>query len=453
MGHVCTVTFTPPLNAVSFRHADNQIKIAGNGMRNSAVVLLVLLAAAASSRAEVTVSLPTQGYYRPGKFFPVRIAGAVMGEVELRADGAMASTVLVNDGQAIVPLLALTASVSHMRWVSTDGVEHSVPGDLHSLSDREVLIGVIGVAGGDVGSARSLFIDKNLVVVQLDATGPLLAPASAWEVLDGLLLGAPAAAQLSDGQIQTLLAAGTVVVVHSPTPPDERWPWKKVGDDWLLRREVAGPSPGINPDVYGPTYSWDPGWPRAFRAELFGGASVFCVLAVAISLWRSRYAILPFLALCAVAIGVIGIEYRRQSPVRTEKLAVAIRAQGLTQYDLWVWRSSVRPTQLSLSAPQLTHPIFASLSQLDQLAPRLVCRAGGQSDRFEFHLEPRESLAMLTRIVRPSSSLGTLQPPDSRWTDFVRDQYLQPTDGIAGQTFVQDPSTGQLVSTIVIDRQ
>ena len=412
----------------------------------------LVMMAPALGFAQVTVSLPSQGYYRPGKFFPVRIAGDDRtGAIELKASGVVSTAI---DGlqktQVCIPMLAETASAGGLRWVSADGVEHPVAGELRPLGDREVLV---GVAGGDEGSAQALLPGKRLVILPIDSGGELLEPPSAWELLDGLMLGASEAAQLSDRQIERLLAAGTVIAVRSPTAPAARWPWKKVGENWVLQHELAGPSSGIDADAYGPTYDWDRGWPRSFRSGLFGIASVFVILAVAISLWRSRFAVWAFAAFCVLASGVVGFAFRQQSPVRAQKLGVAIRGQGLIQYDLWSWESCIRETRTSFPAQAVTHPIFGSLSQEVQLEPRLVSHSDGQPDRLEFHLKPGESVAMLTRIVRPGEDFPALQPAEARWIDFVRGQYLRASDEIAGQTLVREPSTGELIPTVVVDRQ
>ena len=226
-----------------------------------------------------------------------------------------------------------------------------------------------------------------------------------------------------------------------------------MGENWVLRLEPAGSAPALDGDVYGPTYSWDAGWPRAFRLELLGGACVFCILALAVSLWRSRYAVIGIVVLTAAGIGLLGVVYRLQSPVRTQRLGVAIRTPGLIQYDLWSWQSSVRETLVSFPAAAPAHPIFGSLSQLQELEPRMICRSDGQPERFVFRLKPGESLAMLTRIVRPFVNLSIQQPVDPRWNAFIRDHYLRSTDQIEGQTVVQDPSSAESISTVVIDRR
>src|SRR5215469_14454537 len=111
-------------------------------MRGFLVAFLVMVAPAAGF-AEVTISLPAQGYYRPGKFFPVRVGGDDRtGAIDLRATGVVRTTI---DGlqktQVCIPLLAETASASGLRWVSADGAEHPVPVELRPLGDREVLVG------------------------------------------------------------------------------------------------------------------------------------------------------------------------------------------------------------------------------------------------------------------------------------------------------------------------
>jgi hypothetical protein len=419
-------------------------------MPTLAAVLMLLIGVVGSAPADVTVSVATQGCYRPGRFFPVRIASTEQSAIEIHAAGAVSATVdVARDGPTTIPLLAETSTLRDLRWVSADGAEHPLPIVLHPLADDDRMIGVVG---GDAEAARSLFPKRNVVLVTLDYR-PLLQPSPAWESLDAVSFGAAAAAQLRDDQIQMLLAAGTIILVHSSVAPDSRWPWKRSSDHWILRHEVAGPSLAIDPNVYGPTYSWDRGWPRAFRFKLVVAACVFCILALAITLWRSRYAVFAVVMISAMAVGLIALFHSRQSPIRSESLGVAIRTSTDVQYDLWSWRTAVRQTDVTCTAPALTRPIFGALSRLEQTNARLLCRSDGRPDKFIFHLQPQQSLAMLTRLVRPQVHVNALAPVDPRWRQFVQDEYLRPTDQIAGQTLIQDPSSGQSISTVVIDRQ
>jgi hypothetical protein len=319
-----------------------------------------------------------------------------------------------------------------------------------ALSDRDVLV---GVAGGDAMSARSLFPGRNIVTLPMDSAGSLLRPAVAWEVLDAVLLSAAAAAQLTDEQIQTLLSAGTMIVVRSSEMPDSRWPWTREGNDFILRHEITGPIAVEDEAVYEPTNWRDPGWPPSFRHSLLAGACVFCIVGLGISLWRSRLAVPAFVSLAATASLAVVAVYLWHSPVQVEKFCVAVRAPEVIQFDFWSWQTTVREADSERPAPEITHPIFGAPSQLEQTQVRLNCGSDGRPDRFVFHLKPGQSLAMLTRVVRPRTQLNSLSPPDTKWRGFIQANYLRPSDVIAGQALVQDPSTGEAVATILIDRR
>ena len=73
-------------------------------------------------------------------------------------------------------------------------------------------------------------------------------------------------------------------------------------------------SGAIVPEVYDPTYGWHPGRPAATRRQAVLIGVLFSVLAVAATLWRSRFAVVAVIALCVHdengAIGV-GVGHKR----------------------------------------------------------------------------------------------------------------------------------------------
>src|SRR5947209_4611739 len=90
--------------------------------------------------------MPLEGYYRPGRFMPVRVK--VQGErnsILLRATGAMPTSLLRSgDGEAIAPWLMVESSVHGAQWLA-GGKDHPIEPDLHSLNDNEKLVGAAGV--------------------------------------------------------------------------------------------------------------------------------------------------------------------------------------------------------------------------------------------------------------------------------------------------------------------
>src|SRR5438105_2049464 len=87
--------------------------------------------------------------------------------------------------------------------------------------------------------------------------------------------------------------------------PDDRWPWQRQGEYWVLRYEPAGPRDGIEPAAYGPTFGMDRGMPFATRRSIVLLAAAFAIVALGLTLWRSRWAVAAVVLLSAlVAAGV-----------------------------------------------------------------------------------------------------------------------------------------------------
>jgi len=230
------------------------------------LALLTYLLVTPFVRADVTISLPLEGHYRPGRYMPVRVAiGNDGGAITLSAAGAVPTELEASANRdAIVPWLAVTAALRDPRWISAGSGSHSIRLPLRVLDENEELV---GVAGEDPGAARSVFPAKTIVPIALDLSQPRPGPAEAWEALDALVLSEAAFVRLKKAQWQTFAAAGTAVVVRSAHVPADGWPWRKVGDYWVLWRQPVGPDSLLEPDVYLPTYGWERGWPASFRRQ------------------------------------------------------------------------------------------------------------------------------------------------------------------------------------------
>jgi hypothetical protein len=370
--------------------------------------------------------------------------------ITFRASDALSTVFNFNgDAEAVLPWLMIGPSVRNAQWLAGN-MGGAIEMNLHPLGDREKLI-VLAEAGS--ADLHPLFPGMTLISSPLDTSHPLLKPGCAWESLDAVVLGPAAMGQVEDEQVQTLLAAGTTLIVRTSTRPDERWPWKALGNLWVLRHESAGPAPCIDADVYDPTYSLDRGWPLQFRREIVLWAALICIVILAVSLWRSRWTVWGCILACIVAAVVFAWRYSRQSPVLQLQTGIAINQRDLTQIDLWSWRTTLRETDASVPATGLTYPMFTTAGQVEQMNLQMICGADGNPERLQFHLMPGQSLAILRRLVRPKLPFGPLVPVAATWQQFAQDLYLRPGDRIAGQTSIANPSTGQNISTTVLDRQ
>lgn len=415
----------------------------------SSLLLLLLGICFSTSRVQsaVIITLPTQGYYRPGRYMPVKMEGQTPSDsITLLGRETVPTEIARPDSMnVIVPWLIVSDMANDARWESAGGQNR--PLSLHALSDEQRLV---GFAGAPAEAASLLFAGNPIVPVRLDESRPLLEPVEAWECLDAVVLSAPAAARVDEAHRTALLAAGTIIAVRADRPPDDHWPWQLRGGFWVLQYKPAGPRAIIEPDAYGPVQGSDLGRPIAFRRSLMLAAVLFCILSMATLLWRSRWAVLGFILVCVLFMVGIVEWYSRQSPVLQLASAIRIDAGPISQLDLWTWQSSVRPTDASVRYAGLTHPILATIRQIDRSRLRLVCRPDGRPERFTFHLNRGESLAMQSRQLGVASPLPKLAPASEPWASFADAFYVPAGRRILGQ---YQPA-GATVPVIVIgDRE
>jgi hypothetical protein len=396
-----------------------------------------------STQGAVTVSFPTEGHYRPGRYFPARIRGAAgQTSITLKANGAIPTELKsIDSNDVLVPWLTATDTLSDARFDS-DGASHAIEVEFHPLGNQEKLVAL----AGPTADASFLFPGSTIVPIHLDPSNPLPDPLEAWDCLDGIVLSSSAAARLSEDQRATLLAAGTALAVRSDMAPDDRWPWTHQGEYWVLRFTLAGPASIVEPDAYVPTYGWDRGWPESFRRRVFFAALVFSILAIASLLWRSRWTVLPFVSFTAAFIVIFVIWYSRQSPVLKLTSAVRVDSGPVSQLDFWTWESAVRPT----SSVGIGRPVLGTIAQIEQSGLRFICRSDGRPGYFAFHLIPGQSMAFLTRQIRVGLPAPALSPASGAPLDFVNAAYLRSGDRVLGQHWTSVGAEGEpLQETLV----
>src|SRR3954465_1402556 len=125
--------------------------------------------------AAVEMSMPLGGYWRPGRYMPLRVTARDAGiSVEIGGEGVIAVRVSLRDGRfdGIVPVLALS-----------DPRIHNQP--TRQLRPEQRLVGFTTI---DIPFAQDLFPGTTIVPIQLAAGDPLPGAAVAWETLDAVVL-------------------------------------------------------------------------------------------------------------------------------------------------------------------------------------------------------------------------------------------------------------------------
>ena len=409
-------------------------------------LVIALLVSSQVTRAGVTISFPLEGYYRPGRYMPVHLSATGNETITLRATGSVPTQVsAAANVDLIVPWLTLE-TVRNAHWSSSLSGDHLLD-SLKPLPDDQRLVGLVG---DDGSAANLLFPNQKIIPVTLDASAPLLTPAAAWETLDGVLLDVAAAARLKPVQISTILAARTIIAVRSDTLPDKTWPWERRGPFWVLRHPPVGPTSPLTADAYTPTYDWQRGWPADFHRQVLLAAALFSILALGVTLYRSRFMLVALGGLCVIAVAGFAWWYRRQPANLTMIANVWVRDGSLTQRDTWRWESAVRPVDRSSLSPYLSHPVFVSTRQIEQTKARLLVSDAGGRWVYTYHVEPYTSLAFLTRGVWPSGSRPPLDPSATPFPQFVQQLYLGEEEKLVGT--VRLPGSEETRTAALIER-
>jgi hypothetical protein len=300
----------------------------------------------------------------------------------------------------------------------------------------------IGVAGADVAGgaavAAELYSGKTIIPIPLNAAQPLPGVAAAWEALDALVLEtAP-----NDEMVGGLMAGGVAIVVRSAERPGGRWPWEGAAGRWVLHDRVAGPRGAIEPAAYEPVYAWKPGWPASARRQVVLLAVVFCVVAMAATLWRSRKVVLLVLAASAAAAAGFAWWGERQPAAREAVGAVIVTDGRTTQLDLWEYAQALRAGHAGHDWIGATRPMFASSRHMEALGMRLECTAAGRPARFHWDAQPGATMAFVTRSVRPEALQVQAMPAGdhSPLRELVRSSYLSAGGAIDGQAWIGPPA-------------
>jgi len=200
------------------------------------VSLLILMTFASTAIAETTVTLPLEGYYRPGKFFPVRVTSDRPIHVEITADNGIGSR---GTGEDLTMPVMLLSDNNRSIQLSIDGISRSINVRSLEAQQRLVMIASPDLADG----ARSLFPDSNLVYVNVPREG-VTSLSVAYESVDALLLREQDwAGWLAESSWMSLIrdkliAFGVTVAVKTASPAEWELAWQKRGDWSVLDSQM-----------------------------------------------------------------------------------------------------------------------------------------------------------------------------------------------------------------------
>lgn len=375
--------------------------------------------------AAAQVELPLGGYVRAGRCMPVKVSGSVR---QIVADGAV-PTSISSGFTGIVPLLILTDAPGTLRAESTEVKLRPL------LPDQRL----VGVAGEDSTTASLIFPERTIITVPLDRSVPLPGPVIAWETLDAVILDS------APDNVGELLAGGITVAVRSTQKPDERWPWQRLSEAWVVRADLAGPAGAVGGEAaYLPTQAWSPGRSDGLRRQIVLAGVLVLLLLMSVMLIRGNRAILVMIGIALLCGGSIEIWRRAQPAFAAAGGLIEIRSPGLVQYDQWVYVAA-GTSAVSESIHSL-RPIVASISHASLIGLNVDCdKDGGVGWRFT--LPPHARVAMVDRRVTPARAPPASQTPiTSPLYELARQAYLSPGATILGQMPDSD------WPTVVIDR-
>ena len=404
-------------------------------VRLCSIAILVLCLA---SSALADISSPLGGYYRAGKYMPLRVDlehASSPSSLAITGEGMIESRLPVTSRhtQAILPIL-VTGSLRQMRWQAGES-SASIDIPWRPLASNERLVGVTTLDKTIANQLyRAIFEGDRVESVRLDSSDPLPGPAVGWQTLDAVILDS--GDRLDPAKMQTLLAGGTLFIIRSERAPDARWPWRRIdvpseGSSpvafWVLRQELRGPRlTETSTDAF--RTALEAGWPAAYRLRIIVCAVAFATAILLVALLRSRWAAAAAIVLSLVTAGGLSLWWRGRAPVRLRTASVIVQREGAVQNDEWAYRTSLGRGIDRATFADLTFPLFSPDSgEPAHLA--LICREDGRPAQFVYDTAPGGSIAFISRSVVTDFRPPALSPlDDSQLRMLIHDAY-RPCEG------------------------
>jgi hypothetical protein len=361
------------------------------------ILCTLLLPAAATAAIAAGWSLPLNGYYRIGRYMPVRFeAGAK--EFRISADG-MVETVVPDPAGGIAPCYLSRSASPDVPLFSA----------LHELRPSDRLVGIATNAGN---AAREIFAGDTVLTVPLDAAHPLPGPPAAWQTLDAVVLDASAASDLGDERINVLLSGGTTLAVPSDSarPPAPHWPWKLEHGLWLL----PAPSPLIVPaddENFAPVSGWQAGRSARDRRQVMWMGVLWAVLVLLVPVVCHRHPVHAALTVAMIAVlACLGISIwdLAQSPT-SQAIGFVYCIGEPSVKDTWIFKRATRACGDSTEFGDNSIPILAMHGGPDEM--RILCNRTGHPMEFQYKLWADRAAGFVSRNLADAPPIDAVANP------------------------------------------
>jgi hypothetical protein len=393
------------------------------------ILLCILMLLPAQAMAAVEVSLPLGGYWRPGRYMPVRVMAREEGTaIEIGGEGVVPVRLMLRDGRfdGVVPVLVM--------------------GEPRGIGDRPMrLVGpeqrVVGFTTIDIPFAQELFPGQTIVPIQLAAADPLNGAAVAWESLDAVVLDN----MVSNVTEQKLRELGTCGVIVAWRPGE------------INRPNIVGPRAAAEDlAAFAPVQGWAADWPVAFRRGVMLCAVAFSIIALGVGLMRIRYSAVVLVLLCVAATGGLWMWWKNRPAVLIKCGAIVVRDGALAQRDLWVYQATASGSESRMPWNDVMRPYFET--KLDRIAmrPVLVCGEEGLPREFQFRLVAGQKIGFLMRTFVPTPQGGLREvAASSALGRLATRMYMREGVKIVGESDsllrLELPKYGEQWPTVVID--
>lgn len=388
-------------------------------------ILMVLIAAPLFDReaAGARISLPLEGFYRPGRSMPVRIDEPGKSVISLSAELAVPSDISAG-WTGVAPLFVFGAFRESELLVHEPG-DAPMRFTLHALQPNERLVALVA---GDDSVARSIFPGFAVITVRLAPDFDPLKLLATFQSVDAIVLR-----DVAPQDLPRYLEAGIAVAAISRGRPDASLPWERVGDCWVLQMPQTGPDSIVGgEDAYIPTQGWRQAASSRlrFRIVLGGVIAALCLLGCLL-LPGARIRVAAVLMVSALSCVAI-LFWRSATPALNSISGnIVVASDGLVRTDHWEYLAA----GLDGSGPLYyrDQPVVYDSNHARAMDLRQQVQLDGSS-RWSFAIPPHGKLAILRRRIE----VGTVPAMMSGRTDsplelLARQVYLRPGFKVAGE--------------------